>query len=375
MTADLEARLRAVWARFRGGQRGQALADVAALSAANPSVAAVRGAYATLLWLDDQSALAVREAEAALAVDGEEAAAHTVLARAELARRRPRQAAEHARRAYGRAPTAGRAALWARALREAGAFDEAALALEREGSRDARSRAALRREEAFLAEARGDLGRAESLWQALTEVPTEAAFARGRLMRLRAREMPAAEAAGELLAGARARARSDPESGREILLAAADRLRADGELAQAVDAYREYLGLKPGDAYALRQLAFTLRRMARADEARPLLEELLRRSPADAYVRNALVADYLAANEAAAGEAFVRAVLGEHPEAKGLYAALRRLRLGAAASGARAAEGEAAALRRRRGRDADPDAGDDDGSERGDGGDGGEGRA
>lgn len=346
MTPELQAAVRAAWARFRAGDRTSALGALAALAQAHPEAAPVLGAHASLLWADGQAPAAVRQAEAALALDADEAGAHAVLARADLRRQRPRPAVEHARRAYARSPSARRAELLARALREAGEHAEAAAALEREKARDRRSAATLRREEAFLAEARGDRARAEALWSELLAVPAEAAFARGRLMRLRAREMPAAEAGGELLAAARVRAASDPEAGREILLAAADRLRAGGEFAAAADAYREYLGLRPGDPYALRQLAFTLRRLDRAAEARPLLETLLAREPDDAYVRNALVADYAALGLRAEGAAFVRTVLGEHPEAKGLYACLRRL---GADSGRAGREASADALRRRRG--------------------------
>jgi predicted Zn-dependent protease len=345
VTPELEAEVRAAWARFRQGERTVALARLGALAEAHPDAAQVLGAHAALLWADGQAAPAVRAAEAALALDGEEAGAHSVLARADLRRSRPRQAADHARRAYARSPSAGRAALLARALREAGDLAEASAALEREKGRDAGSAPALRHEEAFVAEARGDRERAEALWQALLEVPAEAAFARGRLMRLRAADMPAAQAGGELLAAARVRAQSDPEAGREILLAAADRLRAGGDFAAAADAYREYLAERPGDAYGLRQLAFTLRRLGRRDEARPLLESLLAREPGDAYVRNALVADYVADGLQAEGEAFVRSVLAARPEAKGLYAAIRRLRAGGERQ---AREAAAVALRRRR---------------------------
>lgn len=346
MTPEIEAAVRALWSRFRGGDRAGALAALADLAARHPDVPEVLGAHASLLWADRQAAAAVREAEAALALDPDEAGANAVLARAELRRMHPRLAVDHARRAYARSPSPRRAELLAHALREAGELDEAAAALEREKRREPRSARGLRREEAFLAEARGDRERAEALWQELLSVPSEAAYARGRLMRLRAREMPAAEAGGELLQAARVRASSDPEAGREILLAAADRLRTGGELEAAADAYREYLALKAGDAYALGQLAFTLRRLDRAAEARPLLEALLEGDPDDAYVRNALVADYARLGLREEGEAFVRRVLAEHPEAKGLYAALRRLRAGGGQEGR---ERAASALRRRRG--------------------------
>lgn len=332
---------RAAWARFRAGDRAGGLAAMAGLAQEHGEVAALRGAYASLLWANTRRGEAVAEAEAALALDADEAGAHTVLGRADLRASRLRSAVGHLRRAVAMSPTTMRAGLLARALREAGDLDEAAAVLARE--RDRTGAAALRREEALVAEARGDLERAATLWSDLLSDPAEAAYARGRLLRLRTRDMPGVQAADELLAAARVRAASDPEAGREILLAAADRRRAEGDLGGAAAAYRRFLEERPGDPYALRQLAFVLRRQGLGSEARPLLEILLRLEPDDAYVRNALAADYAAAGEGEAGVAFFRAVLAEHPEAKGLYAVIRRLST-AGAAGAR----EAAALRLRR---------------------------
>ncbi|MCL6595520.1 MAG: tetratricopeptide repeat protein [Firmicutes bacterium] len=330
MAREVEARLRRAWGRFRRGEREEALAEVADLAARHPEEAAVRGAHAAFLWAAGRRDAAVREAQAALSLDGDEAAAHTVLGQAEMARLRLDRAARHLGRAYARAPTARRAALWVRALREARdlAGAEAALAQELARAGEGGPAPAVRREEALLAEARGDLGRAQALWSELAQAGggADAAYARARLLALRTREMPAAEAAAELMGAARVRARTDPEAGRAILLAAADRRRSGGDLAGAAEAYRAYLAERPGDPYALRQLAFVLRRLGRAGEARPLLEALLRREPGDVYARNALVADYLAAGEREAGEAFFRALLAEHPQAKGLYAAIARLR-------------------------------------------------
>ena len=360
---ELEAAVRAAWARFRQGDRTGGLTAVAELAHGHPDVATVRGAYASLLWATGAHGDAVREAEATLALDSDEAGAHTVLGRAALRSRRLKQAIGHLARAYGRSPTARRAELWVRALREAGDLDEAAAVLGRERERDDRLSAALRREEALLAEGRGEADRAAALWTELLEDPGEGAFARGRLLRLRTRDMPGDRAAEELLAAARVRSANDPEAGREILLAAADRRRADGDLLGAAEAYRRYLEERPGDPYVLRQLAFVLRRQGLVSEAQPLLETLLRAEPGDAYVRNALVADYMAAGEAEEGLSLLRAVLAEHPEAKGLYAAIRRLRAGTEGASREGREAAADALRRagRRGRKARADGTDEEG--------------
>jgi|GEM_PF-4498414 len=357
MAPDLEAAVREAWDRFRGGDRQGGLAAVAQLAAAHPEEPAVLGAHAALLWAAGDRAAAAAQARAAVEGDPGEAGALTVLGQAALHTHRAREAERHLAAAYRVAPSTRRAALWARALREAGDLDEAARVVAGERGRTAQAGRSvlLSREEALVAEARGDVARASELWTGLLDDPGEGAFARGRLLRLRTRDLPAAEAARALAEAARARATSDPRAGAEILLAAADRQREGGDLEGAAQAYRTFLADRPGDPYALRQLAFVLRRQGHADQARPLLETLLATDPTDTFVRSALTADYLAAGEAEAGIAFVRGLVAEHPQAKVLYGMLRRLRAGGAG------REEAARSLRRRGRRVGPDGDRDEG--------------
>ncbi len=320
---ELTHRLSEAWEAVRQHdvERARALADTLLRDA--PGRAEAVGGRSGILWALGERDLAVTEATRALSLDSEEGAAHMVLAEVALSARRLKEAVSHLRSAYSQARSAHRGRLLVRALREQGDLDEAARVWSELRARYPGD-APVAREGALLAEAQGRLEEAESLWEGLLEDVQEGPFARARLMALRARQESPESAAAQLRRAAELRGRSDPRAGMRLLLEAAEAERTQGNLAGAVEGYRRYLTEQPGDTYAMRQLAFALRRTGAAEEARPLLEALLRRDPDDAYVRSALLTDALR-TDPEKGLNFFRTLVREHPESTALYAAIRRL--------------------------------------------------
>lgn len=321
--ADVSRRLNEAWAalRAREPERARALAD--AVVAGAPEDARAVGGRAGLLWALGERDLACAEAERALRIDPEEGSAHVVLAEAARSRRRLKEAAAHLMTAYRVAPTVRRGTMLVRALREAGDMDEASRVWQELRARHPHDPAVVR-EGALLAEAQGREETAEALWGELMQDPEQGAFARGRQLALRARRADPANAADQLRRAADLRGRTDPAAGQQLRLEAAEADRAAGRLEQAAEGYRAYLAARPGDAYAMRQLAFVLRRLNRHAEARPLLEALLRRDPDDAFARSALVKD-APETDLEGVLAFLRGLVAEHPAARSLYGGIRRL--------------------------------------------------
>lgn len=316
-------RLGDAWDAVRAHDTARAREIVDDLARAHPGLAQAIGGRSGVLWALGERDLARAEALRALTLDPDEGTAHTVLAEVALSARRTKEAVAHLETAYAQAASVRRGRLLVRALREQADLGEAERRLAEVRGRYPDDPGVIR-EGALLAEAQGRLGDADILWERLLEDPRHGAFARARRMALLARQEDPEHAASQLRRAADLRGRTDPAAGRRLLLEAADAERHEGRYEAAVETYRRYLQERPGDLYAMRQLAFTLRRAGDPVGARPLLEALLRRDPDDAYLRNARVTDALA-NDPEGGLAFFRALVQEHPGSPTLYAAIRRL--------------------------------------------------
>jgi tetratricopeptide (TPR) repeat protein len=107
--------------------------------------------------------------------------------------------------------------------------------------------------------------------------------------------------------------------------------RRAGRTEEAIRAY-DSIG-DSGGSRVQRQRAFTLAKSGRDSEAIPLLEELLRQDPRDRYLHSSYGAACRRAGEIERAINFYNALLGLHPEEKGIYGRLSRLR--------RALEGQA----------------------------------
>ncbi len=92
-------------------------------------------------------------------------------------------------------------------------------------------------------------------------------------------------------------------------------------------ALKEYEKLEAQGAgpRATRQQAFLLAKTGKEREAIPLLEELLRADPRDMYLHSSYEAACRRVGEAERAINFYQALLGQHPEAKGLYGRIKAL--------------------------------------------------
>lgn len=316
-------RLGEAWDAVRSRDTGRAREIVDDLVRAHPDLAQAVGGRSGVLWALGERDLARAEALRALTLDPDEGTAHTVLAEGALSARRTKEAVAHLTAAYAQAASVRRGRLLLRALREQGDLAEAERRFSEIRERYPRD-PGVAREGALIAEAQGRLAEADALWEGLLDDPQHGAFARARRMALLARQEDPEHAGMQLRRAADLRGRIDPEAGQRLRLEAAEAERREGHYEAAVEAYRSYLEARPGDPYAMRQLAFTLRRSGDAASARPILEALLERDPDDAYLRNALVTDAMA-TDPQAGVVFFRALVREHPGSPALYAAIRRL--------------------------------------------------
>jgi regulator of sirC expression with transglutaminase-like and TPR domain len=310
------------WECLRQGQRERA--RQLAHKALGEARGTLRGEVALVLWACGDRDEALAQARRALEEEASDPFAHTVLGLFHAQALHHDQALAHLWAAYRRLPTVRRAENLARTLREAGKLPEA-LSLAREAQERLGPHGALLREEALAAEALGDVAGAQALWDRLRQDPREGEFARARWARLAAREEMPHGAAQALRQAAQARQAVDPAGGAALRLAAADEARAAHRWEEAVEGYRAYLEARPGNPYALRQLAFALRHLGRGAEARPLLESLLEQDPSDAYVRQALTRDY-AQEDPQGGLAFFRRLAAQYPQVKELWGSVHRLR-------------------------------------------------
>lgn len=119
-----------------------------------------------------------------------------------------------------------------------------------------------------------------------------------------------------------ARIPSLPQVYREVHASLARRA---GKTDEAIRAY-ETLDAAGGGSRGQRQLSFTLAKSGREAEAIPLIEELLREDPKDVYLHSSYGAACKRAGELERAVSFYNTLIGLHPEERGLYGRLSRLR-------------------------------------------------
>jgi tetratricopeptide (TPR) repeat protein len=94
------------------------------------------------------------------------------------------------------------------------------------------------------------------------------------------------------------------------------------------EAIREYesIGASGGGSRVRRQQAFAMAKGGREAEAIPLIEELLRQDPRDVYLHSSYAAACKRIGELERALSFYNTLIGLHPEEKGLYGRVTRLR-------------------------------------------------
>ena len=119
----------------------------------------------------------------------------------------------------------------------------------------------------------------------------------------------------------KARIPSLPSTYREIY---ASLCRRTGRTEEAAQEYERMSA--SGGSRVQRKHAFLLAKSGREREAVPLLEELLRSSPSDVYLHSSYAAACRRIGEQERAINFYNTLLGVHPEQKGLYGRIARLR-------------------------------------------------
>jgi tetratricopeptide (TPR) repeat protein len=181
-----------------------------------------------------------------------------------------------------------------------------------------------------LLELEGDalerLGRHDEAVAAYTsarELRPDDPLAEKRLLEARLRELPVAEAEGEV-----ARLLQVPSyAARGWLHAVHGRLLHEaGRHAEATAAFGRALAADPDDGFARRAFGFAAWKAGDAEAAIGALRPLFLADPGDLYVRRTLLAAYARAARLPEATATVEEALRAHPEAKVLYGELKRLR-------------------------------------------------
>lgn len=170
-------------------------------------------------------------------------------------------------------------------------------------------------------EAAGNPAEAVAAYQQAVRLNPQDAFSRRRYLELKA-HLAGADALAEtekLLKAMRGRGAAELHAWR------AQELKRQRRYAEAAEEYRAAHALAPENSFYAEQLAFTLYRLARYEEALPLLKAAAERRPEDQVVRSALVKAFAAAGRAAEGAAFFSELVARYPHCRAIWGAVRRL--------------------------------------------------
>ncbi|MDK2928228.1 MAG: hypothetical protein PWR31_1919 [Bacillota bacterium] len=167
----------------------------------------------------------------------------------------------------------------------------------------------------------GNLEDAAAAYQEAARLDPQNAFYRRRYLELKARLAGADALAetGRLLKAVHGRAAAEVHAWR------AQELKRHQRFAEAAAEYEAAHALAPENNFYAEQLGFILHRLARYDEALPLLKAAAERRPEDQVVRSTLVKAFAAAGRAAEGAAFFTELVERYPHCRAIWGAVRRL--------------------------------------------------
>lgn len=266
-----------------------------------------------------------RLAEAALeATDGSRArevgVILSLLGEVDLRRGRWRDALERLEEAYRLAPHPWAAALIIRALFRGGDW-EGGVTRCRGFLRTYPESVFLRTLEARYLLHSGEVDAATGRLEEIVRDEPDNAYAKSLLVEARTGEAPPEERVRELEGLFRIESRrNDPQ----LRYTQARNRIAAGDLEGACEELAAAVALAPSNKFFRSQLAFTLKKAGRVDEALPLLRELFLEDPSDRYVRSSFQSACRVAGRMSTLRETVRVALERHPEKKFLHGMLRK---------------------------------------------------